>query len=34
MQRALLGDVDEEMFSEGLRALLAPQFQLSPQAVA
>jgi len=34
MQRALLGDVDEEMFTEGLRALLAPQFQRSPQAEA
>jgi TetR/AcrR family transcriptional regulator, transcriptional repressor of aconitase len=34
MQRALLGDVDEEMFQDGLRALLAPQFQRSPQTVA
>ena len=34
MQRALLGDVDEQMFQDGLRALLAPQFQHSPQAVA
>jgi AcrR family transcriptional regulator len=34
MQRALLGDVDEEIFSDGLRALLAPQFRRSPQAVA
>jgi hypothetical protein len=34
MQRALLGDVDEQMFSGGLRALLAPQFQHSPQALA
>ena len=32
MQRALLGDVDEEMFADGLRALLAPQFQRSPEA--
>jgi TetR/AcrR family transcriptional regulator, transcriptional repressor of aconitase len=34
MQRALLGDVDEEMFTDGLRALLAPQFQRSPRAVS
>ena len=34
MQRALLGDVDEQMFQDGLRALLAAQFQHSPQAVA
>jgi TetR/AcrR family transcriptional regulator, transcriptional repressor of aconitase len=34
MQRALLGDVDEEMFQDGLRTLLAPQFQRSPQAMA
>jgi TetR/AcrR family transcriptional regulator, transcriptional repressor of aconitase len=34
MQRALLGDVDEQMFTGGLRALLAPQFQRSPQALA
>ena len=34
MQRALLGDVDEEVFSDGLRAVLAPQFQRSPQVVA
>jgi TetR/AcrR family transcriptional regulator, transcriptional repressor of aconitase len=34
MQRALLGDVDEEMFQDGLRALLAPQFQHSPETVA
>jgi TetR/AcrR family transcriptional regulator, transcriptional repressor of aconitase len=34
MQRALLGDVDEEIFADGLRALLAPQFRRSPQALA
>ena len=34
MQRALLGDVDEQMFQDGLRVLLAPQFQHSPQALA
>ena len=34
MQRALLGDVDEQVFQDGLRALLAPQFQRSPQTVA
>jgi TetR/AcrR family transcriptional regulator, transcriptional repressor of aconitase len=33
MQRALLGDVDEETFQDGLSAVLAAQFRHSPDAV-
>jgi TetR/AcrR family transcriptional regulator, transcriptional repressor of aconitase len=33
MQRALLGDVDEQTFRDGLGAVLAAQFRRSPDAV-
>ena len=34
VQRALLGDVDEQEFRDGLRALLADQFRRSPGAAS